>query len=264
MIQLLHRTLGALRRRSFEKRFARHEEGGYGGNLYRGVYPTFAAAQQSAPPSKPTGYDNAASADLYLDRTKRVYPADYPVLFWLEKLFLSGRKSVFDLGGHIGVAYYAYRKYLTYPASLRWVVHDVPAVMARGRELATRLDSHKALSFADSTRDATGFDVFFASGSLQYLPVTLGEILNELPQRPRHVLVNLTPLHPSESFFTLQSIATSYCPYRVTQFGRFVEELGKVGYRQRDVWENPDKRCEIAFDPAHSLDRYYGGLFDLE
>ena len=66
------------RRRRFERRFAIHVEGGFGGNLYRGVFPSFEAAQASAPPGKPIGYDNPTAAALYEERTRRVYPSDYP------------------------------------------------------------------------------------------------------------------------------------------------------------------------------------------
>ena len=77
------------------------------------------------------------------------------------------------------------------------------------------------------------------------------------------LILNLLPLHPTESFFTLQSIGAAFCPYRVIQFGAFVKSLSQLGYVQRDAWENPDKRCTIAFDPAHSIDRYYGFTFEL-
>jgi putative methyltransferase (TIGR04325 family) len=250
------------RRRRFERQFATHVEGGYGGNLYRGVYASFADAQASAPRSKPIGYDNPAAAGLYLERIRRVYPSDYPVMLWLEKLFRAGHKSVFDFGGHIGIGYYAYRKYLSYPEGLRWTVHDVPAVVKQGRELAQSMDTHRCLSFADSHAAADGHDVFFAAGSLQYLSITLADILGPLQRRPRHLVLNLLPLHPTASFFTLQSIGTSFCPYRIDQFGEFVKSITRLGYVQKDTWENPDKRCMIAFDPAHSIDRYYGFMFD--
>jgi putative methyltransferase (TIGR04325 family) len=271
MIQLLQKALDTvaemgpvreLRRRSFEKQFVRHVEGGYGGNLYRGVFATFEEAQKSAPPSKPIGYDNQAAADLYVERTRRVYASDYPAMLWLEKLFQSGAKTVFEFGGHIGVAYYAYRKYVTYPPGLKWCVHDVPAVVARGRELAAKMDTHRALSFADSYRECEGFDVYFSAGALQYHPKTLAEMLSELRTLPRYVLLNLIPLHPSATFYTVQSMMTSYSPYRISQYGKYMEDLVKLGYTQRDVWENPDKRCEIAFDKEHSIDRYYGCVFE--
>ena len=80
-------------------------------NLYRGIFPTFAQAQASAPHTRPVGYDNAGAADLYRERTRRVYPSDYPAMFWLDRLFQEGATSVFDIGGHIGIGYYAYQRY---------------------------------------------------------------------------------------------------------------------------------------------------------
>jgi hypothetical protein len=78
------------RRRQFDKQFASHVEGGFGGNLYRGVFQTFAEAQASAPQGKPLGYDNPAAADLYLERTRRIYPSDYPVVYWLDGCSATG------------------------------------------------------------------------------------------------------------------------------------------------------------------------------
>jgi putative methyltransferase (TIGR04325 family) len=73
---------------------------------------------------------------MYLERTKVIYPADYPVMFWLEKFIGEGCRKFFDLGGHIGVSYYAYQLHIGYPQDLRWTVCDVPAVVAKGRELS--------------------------------------------------------------------------------------------------------------------------------
>ncbi|HEU4778286.1 MAG TPA: TIGR04325 family methyltransferase [Steroidobacteraceae bacterium] len=256
--------LERFRRHQFDKQFAAHVEGGFGGNLYRGVFKTFEEAQASAPQGKPLGYDNPAAADLYLERTRRIYPSDYPVVYWLDRLFRSGLRTVFDFGGHIGLGYYAYRKYVTYPEGMRWTVHDVPAVMARGRELSQGMDPERRLSFADGVAAADGYDVFFSAGALQYLPTTLAEMLAPLARKPRALVLNLAPLHPAESFYTLQSIGAAFCPYRVLQFGAFVKSLTQLGYVQRDAWENPDKRCTIAFEPGHSIDRYYGFTFELQ
>jgi len=57
----------------FERRFARETPET---NLYRGIFPTFAEAQASAPHTRPVGYDNAGAAELYRERTRRVYPAE--------------------------------------------------------------------------------------------------------------------------------------------------------------------------------------------
>jgi putative methyltransferase (TIGR04325 family) len=247
---------GVLRRR-YDRVFEANREA----NLFRGVFGTFDEAARSAPPTRPLGYDNPDSAAMYLDRTRRIYPTDYPVLFWLQKLLAGGCERIFDLGGHIGVSYYAYRRYLDYPARLRWCVHDVPAVMAQGRKFAAEKDRDNRLSFCDRFEEADGFDVLMAQGSLQYLPDTLAERLARLPAPPRHLLLNLAPLHERHSYFTLQSVGTAFCPYRITAAGEFLRSFEELGYALVDTWENPDKNCRIPFHPDRSLDRYHGFHF---
>jgi len=252
-----HRAIEPILRRRYDRRF----ENNPGSNLFRGVFDTFDAAARSAPANRPLGYDNEPSAGLYGDRARRIHATDYPILFWLQQLFAQGRTRVLDLGGHIGVSFYAYRKVLAYPPGLHWAVHDVPAVMAHGREIALRDDPGRALSFSDSFADAADAHVLLAMGSLQYLPDTLAERLAALPALPAHLLINLTPLHDTQAYFTLQSIGTAYCPYRIGGVPAFLQEIGALGYDLLDQWDNPDKKCEIPFHPGHSLERYYGFHF---
>ena len=251
----VRQTLEALH----ERRFARAAP--TSGNWYRGVFASFDEAQASAPATRPVGYDHPVTAELYRERTRRVYISDYPVMFWLARLFETGAASVFDIGGHIGIGYYAYQRYLSYPEAMRWRVLDVPAVNASGAEYAKEHDARGRLGFTAEPKDADGYDIVFASGSLQYLRYTLAELLGSLRQPPRHLVINLMPIHMSESFFTLQNMGAAYCPYRITAEREFVDGLKALGYALRDRWENPDRRCEIAFRPEHSLDRYFGFCF---
>lgn len=244
-------------RQKFDDRF----ETNLRSNLFRGVFNTFDEASLAAPSSRPLGYDNEAAASMYLDRTKTIYATDYPMMFWLQKLLGQGCRSIFDLGGHIGVSYYAYRQAMDYPGDLRWKVQDVPAVVAQGRNFATTHDTWQQLSFTDQFADASGHDVLIALGSLQYLPETLAERLQTLPVAPAHLVLNLTPLHANRSFFTVQGIGTAFCPYRITALPEFVRSLENIGYTLVDQWENPEKKCDVAFDPAHSLDKYHGFYF---
>lgn len=247
---------GMLRRR-YEREFASNRDR----NLFRGVFESFDEARLSAPTGRPLGYDNSDAAAMYVDRTRRIYPTDYPVLYWLQRLFAAGCTRVFDLGGHIGVSYYAYRRYLDYPANLEWRVHDVPAVMAQGRRFAAQKDRDGRLGFLDRFEEADGFDVLVAQGSVQYLPEALDARLARLARPPRHVILNLTPLHETHAYFTLQSIGTAFCPYRIEAVGDFLGRYQSLGYEIADAWDNPDKRCEIPFHPDRSLDRYHGFHF---
>ena len=247
---------GALARR-YEQRFASNQRS----NLFRGVFNSFEAAQATAPATRPVGYDNEASAALYVERSQRVYPTDYPVMLWLQTLLAQGCDGVFDLGGHIGVSFYAYKRYLRYPPTLRWCVHDVPAVMAQGQRVAAQRSDAAGLTFADHFGQASGMPVLLAAGSLQYLQDTLAERLAPLAAPPAHLLVNLLPLHETRGFHTLQSMGTAFCPYRVEHRPTFEADLAACGYELVDHWHNPEKRCEIPFQPAESLDHYHGYYF---
>jgi len=233
-------------------------------NMYRGVFKTFADAQASVPPARPASYDNRASAALYRERTRRVFINDYPIMLWLSGLFDEGNATLFDLGGHIGIAYYAYQRYMHYPENLRWRILDVPAVNAAGAAFAQEHDAPGRLTFTERRADADGVDIFFAAGSLQYLDYTLIDLLKSLTRLPKHLLLNSVPIHTSASYFTVQNMGTACCPYRITAEREFVDGLKALGYVMKDRWENPHRSCEIPFHPELSLDRYFGFYFSRE
>ncbi|WP_158543544.1 methyltransferase, TIGR04325 family [Dyella solisilvae] len=246
----------------YERRFLAHDSTMR--NLYRGVYPSFTEAQASIPRTSMQGYDNTESAGFYRERTRRVFLNDYPMMWWLSRLFEAGSSSVFDLGGHIGIAYYAYQRFMRFPAQLRWRVMDVPAVMEAGAIWAGKNDALHRLQFTGKRSDADGVDILFAAGSLQYLDYTLADLLASLSKPPSHLLLNSVPIHISVSYFTVQNTGVSCCPYRVTAEGDFIGGLKALGYVVRDRWENTDRQCEIPFYPAHSLDRYFGYYLSRE
>jgi putative methyltransferase (TIGR04325 family) len=231
-------------------------------HLFRGVFDSFEAARASAPPTRPIGYDNAASAELYLKRL-RVDDHDYPALVWLAKSFGEGMTRLADCGGAIGIKYFAFGKFIDFPASLDWLVVDVPAVAERGRLFAASRGAPPALRFTADFADADGMEIFFASGSLQYLDRSLPEILGGFDSLPKRIIINTTPIHPVDSFFTLNSIGTAFCPYRITAHAPFIDGIEDLGYRMRDEWRNLGKHMEIPGEPSRSLNHYSGFCFDL-
>jgi putative methyltransferase (TIGR04325 family) len=232
-------------------------------NLFMGVFDRFEQAVASAPPSRPTGYDNAGSAAI--DYSPRIQFYDYPALFWLNQAMGAGMTRVFDLGGHTGFKYHAFRPLLSLPDDHHWRVCDLPAVIERGRALVASSHSTSAqmLDFTSDWRDMSGFDVLFASGSLQYLPDTLEDMLDRITQKPRRVVLNITAVHPVLSYFTLNSIGTAFCAYRVQSHSELVRGLRRHGYLRVDSWENVGKSMEVPFHPGHGLAHYSGFCFDL-
>lgn len=92
--------------------------------------------------------------------------------------------------------------------------------------------------------------------------VTL-QLLQRLQARPRHVLVNLTPMHPTRSFFTLQNLSIAICPYRVMSVPDFTASMEALGYCMLDHWQSFERSLRIPFEPECTVDSYHGFHFSL-
>jgi putative methyltransferase (TIGR04325 family) len=241
------------------KRYEQHFATVGGGGMFHGVYDSFASAARMIPQEKLGGYDNAEAGQMYRDRLTRVFPSDYPVLFWLREL-LPQVKKVFDLGGHVGIARYAYAQYLRFSDGFPWLVYDVPAVVEAGKRLAAERGV-AGLEFTTDLSRAAEADLLFSAGALQYVDDELPEILGRLEKRPKYLLLNLLPLSDQPTYFTLQHLGNAVCPYGIHNRERLASGLARLGYQLRDQWENPEKSCHIPLHLSHSLDHYDGMLW---
>lgn len=231
-------------------------------NLFLGVHETWDEAVNTAKSFGTAGYDNVSSARLY-DHRVRIDPHDYPSLYWLMRSMHEGTRSVFDVGGATGVKFIAFREPLRAWPDLSWTVQDVHAMVKHGRELALQRGENRQLQFTEFFRDGDGCDVLFASGVLQYLPRSLGEMLSSYSRLPQRIVINTAAIHPRMEFFTVNSIGTAFCPYRVQTQAALIRGLASLGYRVRESWINPGKLMTIPFHPELSLDHYSGYCLDL-
>ncbi|HEX6638649.1 MAG TPA: TIGR04325 family methyltransferase [Steroidobacteraceae bacterium] len=231
-------------------------------NLFYGVYDRWEEAEKAAASYGKSGYDNQESADLYRFMM-RIAPHDYPALYWLARSLSEGMQSVFDVGGAIGIKFYAFKEHLSPWPSLRWRVQDVTAVAQTGRQIAQERGVTQQLDFTDQFADGDGTDVLFASGVVQYLPKRLGEMLANYQQLPRRIVVNTAAIHPQHEFFTVNSIGTAFCPYRIQTQAGFIGSLTKLGYRVKESWTNVGKPMTIPFRPDYSIADYSGYCLDL-
>lgn len=236
----------------------------YQGNLYLGIYSDYDQALQQAcrlsssviPPT----YDVEAAAILYQSQLNSIRACDYPTMHWIQTILHEGARRIFDLGGHLGLAYYGFERYLDYPPGLSWTVHDLPGVTVAGRALANRRDTFGRLHFSDSPLAVDGADILVSTGALQYLDYSLPELLDRLSEPPGHVLINLTPMHESKSFFTVQNLGIAICPYRVYAKPDLIEQMRQRGYQLWDLWRLEDRHLRVPFEPAYDV-QYYHGLY---
>lgn len=223
--------------------------------LFRGVYRSFEEARQAAPATKPLHYDDSAYG--YGKNHRIILASDYPVILWLSKI-LPECSSVLDYGGNVGIAFYSYRKYITYPPYLRWLVYDLPEVVEAGWRIHSQEGSPSPLLFTTTLSDCAGCDVLLASGSLQYVPESFPEVLSAIGSRPKHLLLNKVPIAEADSFVTLQNTGTGFSPYRVFNRRVLLDQIASLGYDLQDAWSNPDMSLVIPGEPEHSLAAFSG------
>lgn len=238
----------------YERSFARRPP-----NRFRGVYTSFAEAERSIPAGARVGYDHVELAGMYRLRMEKANQSDYGPLFWLRGI-LEPNTFVFDFGGHVGVSYHGWRKYLGYPPGTRWLVHDVPAIVKVGAELAAERDS-PGLAFTSDVADARGCDVFLSAGALQYVDEALPSILARVGSRPQHILLNKMPLYDGESFVTVQSTGRAFHAYRIYNRAELVDSVTSLGYRVVDDWTNRETSCVIPFTRGRDIEAYSGYYF---
>jgi putative methyltransferase (TIGR04325 family) len=243
------------------RRALRVVRGALWGSQYRGKYATFEDAEKAAPRSRKLSYDNAEAANLFLDdvRLQRIKPSDYPTIYWLEKTLKPGSR-VFDWGGNIGRSFYPYQRYIDYPDDLEWIVCDVPAVTRAGAELARR-NNTTALKFTERPEECDGCDILIAFGSLQFINTPLDRLLSGLRNRPKHLLINRTPVHTTRSFYTLQDIGPAVCAYHVFSEAELIKPLEACGYQLQDRWACHGSTVRIRFHPDDAVEQYSGYYF---
>lgn len=226
---------------------------------FRGVFPDYRTAEQAIPASKLVGYNHREIGKIYFNAMSKARDSDYPALFWLAKL-LPHCRTVFDYGGNIGVSYYKFGNYLHFSPDIDWRVFDLPEICKVGEEVAVEKGS-TSLKFTTRLEDADGIDIFFTTGSIQYIPEPLSTVISRLRVRPRHILINRVPLFDGPEFVTLEDVYPAVCAYQIFNRQRFLDSICELGYELVDVWTTLDLGCNVRWRPRHSFKAHSGLYF---
>lgn len=233
-----------------------------GGGLHYGRFGSFAEANAWLP--KNPGFDLASLTDEYLEvRTQRIFAFDYPVMFWLREAFESGARSVFDIGGSVGVQYYSYRRYMKFPSELVWRVSELPVVCRLGREYAQKQGA-TAMQFMETLDVASiADDIWIAAGVLEFLEKTsLPDLLAQAAARPRYILLNKLPLWKGEQYVSTQNIgAGSFTAHYVFNREQFIDSVKAQGYELLDSWDVPERCYQDPLEPERDFANYSGLCF---
>lgn len=226
--------------------------------LFYGIYESYEQALAEIPPARVAGWNNEASASIWVDEISPMRAGTYPVLFWLSHLLREGA-TIVDYGGSIGLTYYGFQRFARLPAGSRWVVVEVPKIVAQGRRVAAR-ESAVGLEFETAIAAAPKADIFLSLGALQYMKDSVPGLLELPAAKPRHVILNKVPLTQKDAFWTLQNFGPSISPYRIYNEAEFIDYFKKSGYVLKDRWRVHELDCYIPFHPSRCV-RFFEGLY---
>jgi len=226
----------------------------------KGLYKSFAEAAADAPGDKLSGYDHRVISEFYKTRIDELNPSDYPVLFWLSQLLPKAR-VVFELGGSVGIGYYAYRRFVPFPENLQWIICELPEAVRFGQEIALERNE-KGLIFTDQRQVASYLDIYATFGALQYIEEPFDRIISDLFVKPAHILINRVPLTSGDAFITLQNNGLWFSPYKVDNRAEFVKSIEALDFELIDQWEMT-RPNNFLFHFGDAPPNYHGMYFRL-
>lgn len=216
---------------------------GYGSHW--GRFATRADATAFLRPSDRITYDDDRIVQINVESFSEVHLFDWPVLFHLRNA-MAGRDRfvVTDFGGHIGVKYYAFRPLLETMGSFVWQVVDLPAACREGRRRG--LGKEAELGFFETVEETAPCDTLILSGVTPYADLDVSTIVQRLPVRPRHILLNkVATTTDGDSYFTLESFGPGRMPYRVMSPGELDRMRESLGYRRIAHWTIPHRDVDV-------------------
>lgn len=233
------------------------------GTPWRGVYPTFKAAREAISASRIVGYDSEPAAEsarlhpVYRERT-----TDYVAMFHLQPI-LKENVRVVDLGGSMGMFYYVYQRYLSFPQGTEWLICDVPKIVAVAKEIAAKKRDGGYMRVTSDFKDAEGCSILHSAGALQFIEEPLAELIGSLKQKPTYLLINRIPTWEADPLYTVHHIREFSCAYQIFNEKQFVDSLTAIGYELVDKWECPESSFSVRFKPHLRLNCYHGFYFAL-
>lgn len=227
---------------------------------FAGAFDSRAAALASLPAQARSGYDNDQIVEVSFADMRHVCLEDYPVVTWLGKL-LPETGGVIDAGGHLGTKYLAFQDVLNLN-DVDWTVYDLPAIVRSGRKLQQAGTLPRALRFADALGDLPGCDLVLASGVLQYLDMSVSDLIGALRHPPRYLVLNKVALRDGPALVTLEQIGSARVPYQIRNRAQFLAELASLGYAVRDSWDIPHLSHVIRTHPWHGASSSWGGVLE--
>ncbi|MBM3647687.1 MAG: methyltransferase, TIGR04325 family [Alphaproteobacteria bacterium] len=221
---------------------------------FRGAFRSHDEALRHVRQGELKGYDDDGVSEVSKTLMQEVPLWDYPILYWLKRLS-PDIERIIDAGGHIGVKYRAFARYVALDR-IDWIVYDLPAQVRAGRAELRPQDS--TLSFVERIEDAPPADVLLASGLLPYLDEPFSRLVDRMHQRPRYIPLNKVTTRNGPTVVTLENFRLAEVPYHVRDAREIPDALAALGYDIVDSWTIDSLTHRIDTHPELGLVTYRG------
>jgi putative methyltransferase (TIGR04325 family) len=226
---------------------------------FRRAFPSFAAAQACASKYIQAGHEHPDDVRFHTSMSETVRESDYAILFHLAPL-ASGLRRVFDFGGNVGNLFYSYQRKIEFPPVLLWTVYDLPVKKLLGEKLAAQ-HAETRIRFTNTLAEASGADVFIASGSLHYFEEPLHTILGSLEDLPKHAFINRTPCSSGPDLITVQDNRSYLVPCKLHSRTAVIAGMQALGYELQSEWPVYERRLLVPTHPDLCARTYSGFYF---
>jgi len=169
--------------------------------------------------------------------------------------------SLIDLGGSIGLTFYRYLRFATLPENARWIVVELPKIVAEGRRVAVR-EGACGLEFETAIKAVADCDILLSTGALQFMEPSVPGVLEMRAVKPPHVILNKIPLTRGGAYWTLQNYGPAIAPYRVYNEADFIGYFENAGYALKDRWVVAELDCYVPFHPERCVPEFAGFYFE--
>ena len=110
--------------------------------------------------------------------------------------------------------------------------------------------------------DASGADLIIASGSMHYFEYPLSQMIERLSKRPKHILINRTPLSENAPLAVVQEQRNIRVACFLYNRDEIITDFASMGYTLIDSWQVAELGIRVPGNPEHSIANHSGLFFE--